>query len=318
MPTETFSLEILTPTFMGGANPRAGLVASEREGIRLPAVVAGLRWWFRALAGGVLGSEQIPRIQAAESLVFGSTARSSRLRLSIAPPEGGWKARQFVPKENRAVAYLAYGMQGTRQVPTRYYLAEGNPFSLSICISPARLVGEPAISPELIRGLLRLWVCLGGLGGRWRHGLGGLGFRNESPPRSRELSGSVAQELRQASNVLADFLRQAAPLLANLPRQLCSSLEPIFPVIDERALLVKVGPQVFRTPIFALQAIKALWRTHRQRDPNDRESPSRNAQLFKNFSTPIAPIRRVQRYCSRGSDCPFPFSFVTTKRIREV
>src|SRR5436190_18352765 len=61
-------LEAVTPLWIGGASAQAEL--------RPPSVRGCLRFWFRALAGGLL-QESLPEIFQAESAVFGSTARAS-------------------------------------------------------------------------------------------------------------------------------------------------------------------------------------------------------------------------------------------------
>src|SRR5512147_1727418 len=61
-------LEAVTPLWIGGADARAEL--------RPPSVRGCMRFWFRALAGGLLG-ETLNEILRAESAVFGNTARAS-------------------------------------------------------------------------------------------------------------------------------------------------------------------------------------------------------------------------------------------------
>src|SRR5436305_15097665 len=61
-------LEAVTPLWIGGADRQAEL--------RPPSVRGCLRYWFRALAGGLL-QESLPEIFAAESAVFGGTTRAS-------------------------------------------------------------------------------------------------------------------------------------------------------------------------------------------------------------------------------------------------
>src|SRR5271165_557947 len=61
-------LEAVTPLWIGGASRQAEL--------RPPSVRGSLRFWFRALAGGLLG-EELRSIWEAEGAVFGNTARAS-------------------------------------------------------------------------------------------------------------------------------------------------------------------------------------------------------------------------------------------------
>ena len=61
-------LEAVTPLLIGGASQQAEL--------RPPTVRGCMRYWFRALAGGLL-QESLPEIFAAESAVFGNVKRAS-------------------------------------------------------------------------------------------------------------------------------------------------------------------------------------------------------------------------------------------------
>jgi CRISPR-associated protein Cmr1 len=55
-------LEAVTPLWIGGADSQAEL--------RPPSMRGCLRFWFRALAGGLLG-ESLADVQSAESAVYG-------------------------------------------------------------------------------------------------------------------------------------------------------------------------------------------------------------------------------------------------------
>lgn len=66
MKTETFHLELLTPCFCGGAEPK------EQAEIRAPSIRGQLRWWFRTLGG--FKSLAPMRVSQQEAMIFGSTA----------------------------------------------------------------------------------------------------------------------------------------------------------------------------------------------------------------------------------------------------
>ena len=74
-------LEAVTPLWIGGASRQAEL--------RPPSVRGCLRFWFRALAGGLLG-EELRTVCEAESAVFGNTTRASSVvvRLFGSPRTG--------------------------------------------------------------------------------------------------------------------------------------------------------------------------------------------------------------------------------------
>lgn len=86
----TLHLEIVTPCFLAGANQKA---APEW---RAASIRGQLRWWFRAVAGGVLGGG-LEATKKAEAEVFGSTARRSSLRVSVSGTPDFWAAGERWP-----------------------------------------------------------------------------------------------------------------------------------------------------------------------------------------------------------------------------
>lgn len=72
-------LEVVSPMFIGGAEPRAGDPAA--EGLRVPSLRGALRYWFRAL----LGAPSLDVLAPEEAALFGSAERPSPLVLRIEP-----------------------------------------------------------------------------------------------------------------------------------------------------------------------------------------------------------------------------------------
>src|SRR5215218_8971789 len=70
---QTFQVEIVTPCFLGGARDRAEWRGASIRG--------QLRWWFRAVAGARFAGD-LDQVRAAEEEIFGSTQRSSAVRIS--------------------------------------------------------------------------------------------------------------------------------------------------------------------------------------------------------------------------------------------
>ncbi len=164
MPIATISRDIRLDTraFPGTAvtNPSSKELATDC--IRPPAVVGGLRWWFRAVAGGILKQKATHKAVAAnESRVFGSTEVAAVVRVSTS-----WES---LPAENKGlgydgspVRYLGFGKKNDTA-----YLPSGFLFKVTLRSNHAR---ELAIAVSL----LDLWIEFGGVGGRWRHGLGSM------------------------------------------------------------------------------------------------------------------------------------------------
>lgn len=69
MKSIVFKIKTITPTFMGGGDSRL-------DRIRTSEIKGMMRWWFRALAGGVVGDD-INRLRGLEGTIFGATESKS-------------------------------------------------------------------------------------------------------------------------------------------------------------------------------------------------------------------------------------------------
>jgi CRISPR-associated protein Cmr1 len=74
----TAEFKIVTPLFVGGANPQS----SE---LRVPSIKGVLRFWWRALALGRLHS--VKGVRAEEARIFGSTKGQSSVKLLLSLPK---------------------------------------------------------------------------------------------------------------------------------------------------------------------------------------------------------------------------------------
>ncbi len=71
----TFQLKVITPTLMGGG-------FGQNDGIRPSEIKGMMRYWFRAIAGSVIGND-IKAIKSLEEKAFGSQERKSPFRILI-------------------------------------------------------------------------------------------------------------------------------------------------------------------------------------------------------------------------------------------
>ena len=162
-------LEAVTPLWIGGASRQAEL--------RPPSVRGHLRFWFRALAGGLLG-EELRTVCEAESAVFGNTTRASSVvvRLFGSPRTG-----VSVVGETQQLPGLAYMFWSVLQ-QRRDAILPGERFRLRLNsrpfpFAPVEVVGRTlgmTESFEMAAASLWLLVRLGGVGARMRRGAGGM------------------------------------------------------------------------------------------------------------------------------------------------
>lgn len=166
-------LETVTPLFLGGSDPRGApeLRAASFRGV--------LRFWLRALLGGVLGDRNLDDLRKAEAAVFGSTDAASPVVVRIQS-----QAIQTIPFSQLAqgdqgkqayqkpgIAYLFFAARQTKQEPERSAIRAGTSFQL-ILSERAGISAETALH----RAYAALWLLthLGGLGARARRGAGGV------------------------------------------------------------------------------------------------------------------------------------------------
>ena len=152
------SLETVTPLFLGGADPRG-----EPE-LRASSVRGALRFWLRALLGGIIGDspDKLDALRQAESAVFGSTKLGASpvvIRLT-----GEIQAQDYRPL-----------LHNPNKLFTIKGITPGKLLNLTLAPRP------PYCSiPEVVCGAFLLFLLFGGLGKRSRRGFGSFVARSFS------------------------------------------------------------------------------------------------------------------------------------------
>lgn len=183
METLDFTLKLVTPAFLGGADR----TWRPDEGLRVPSLRGVLRFWYRAKEGR-LDSEELFR---EESRIFGSTGLGQGLRLI---PTGRaevklLRGRQWSLNEK----YLGYGAASE---PWRHPAPEDARFTFR-ALSTSRQIEE-------LRRVLILLHLFGGVGGRSRRGWGSVAVEVERDtnflppwPESGDLAEWIAAALAE-------------------------------------------------------------------------------------------------------------------------
>ncbi len=158
-------VETVTPLFLGGTDPRG-----EPE-LRSPAFRGALRYWWRALAGGVVGTD----VAGPEAEIFGTTEKGSRviIRVHGAPATQPFQSHRppgLQPRQSSGHDYLYWSMRGFRGEPGRKSIRPGERFKVEIRAWP----GAPDTSLWHAGAALWLLLHLGGLGSRARRTAGSL------------------------------------------------------------------------------------------------------------------------------------------------
>ena len=168
----TFTVRTLTPLFLAGVDPT-------RAEIRAPSFRGLMRYWYRALIGGIIGtSEQaLNQIMKQESAIFGATDTGSAITVQVS--EASRKAQSYRKEGSREDAsgkdYFLWSMARSRDnknggyKPDRCFFPAGTTFQVSLSSH-----GESDV--ELRQAVNAFWLLthLGGIGARSRRCAGSL------------------------------------------------------------------------------------------------------------------------------------------------
>jgi|YNPBryantNP2012_1023418.scaffolds.fasta_scaffold07311_5 CRISPR-associated protein Cmr1 len=142
-------LMTVTPLFLGGSEPRG-----QPPELRPPSFRGAMRYWYRAVLGGVVGDKNLEAVRALESAVFGSTESGSPINLRI----------------SGNLRYKPYPILPHKNSGSRNAFNPNQTFWLTMNASPT--------CPEVVWAnacmALNLALTLGGIGLRSRRGMGGL------------------------------------------------------------------------------------------------------------------------------------------------
>lgn len=188
----TLAMEVATPLFNGGADPdgSAGFGVANDAGVRVGSIRGAMRFWFRAMAGGLAGDD-LRLLGALERRVFGgiagpgddgSSATGSPLILRL--PDPPTASREYtIPGGRAEAAWIGYllGLGLMRPAPggprlVRQCVTPGTSFELKLRFQHPR--GTPGAVVEAVEALalVSLWMACtyGGFGARVRRGFGGV------------------------------------------------------------------------------------------------------------------------------------------------
>lgn len=157
------TLETVTPLFLGGADPR------KAPELRPPSFRGALRFWWRALVGGVVGDDDgaLEVLRKAESKLFGSTETGASLVVvRVSEVGGAVQVQEYRPLLHN---------------PGKRFVFEGIKPGQPITVTFAPRPPHTSLPPAALWTLL-VFILLGGLGRRSRRGFGSLMLRSPRSP----------------------------------------------------------------------------------------------------------------------------------------
>ncbi len=153
----SITLELVTPAFIGGAEPRG------KPEFRIPSLRGALRYWWRALFGA--GVEDWTTLLQKESELFGSTKKASAVQLHLLSQNDAQVLdySAIIPHDFSSVNYLWFSAK------KRSAIAAGSQYQIAITFRHQ----DPELQNQFYAALWLL-TRLGGIGTRSRRGAGGI------------------------------------------------------------------------------------------------------------------------------------------------
>ncbi len=284
----TVSLTVTTPLFNGGAYDGGsdfGDRPDDEAGLRVASIRGAMRFWFRALAGAVIGPD-LKRLNTVESKVFGSAEKSSPLQLRIAsqPPtvlpsdRASFLMDQALSSvDRRQIIYLlGQSLGDMRKVKIlRPYVAPGSTVDLKIGFRHHADEDDQARASIEALAFASLWLtcAYGGIGARTRRGFGGVriaGADGELPApwdTTTIVSPGLAHYKELSYLWPRGVLSPCVPKISVLtgkpianPREIWDGQPPLFPVLSATHAPARVCEQNFgswqKTLIFAGEQLR--------------------------------------------------------------
>jgi len=162
----TFTLRTLTPLFLAGAD-------QTKAELRAPTFRGLMRYWLRALLGGLTGTDKhgLEQVIEAETALFGNTKTASAIRIKVRTLTGMDRTEEFKREgSGRNVTgrdYLLWSMERFGGKPRRRYFIPGIQFEVTLSAQDIL---------KLKQALATFWLLtqLGGIGSRSRRCAGSV------------------------------------------------------------------------------------------------------------------------------------------------
>lgn len=253
MKSVCYALKVITPLFLAGTKTAPEL--------RAPSFRGALRFWLRAIVGGVIGDRNLKKIYETESFVFGSTGGISPVMIRVSARATPRRFTSNMP----GVKYLFWSMLRSRR---EVYMPNEVRSLVLTMQTRSDMSDEPL---KMATASLWLLTHLGGIGSRSRRGGGNL--------QVIEVQGDLPEDLpdlrvqarspRQLRDQLAEGLvksRQLLPLSEVTPS---FNRDPSFDLLHPDHCRILVLDKTWNTWEQALNEIgEELRRFRNRREPD--------------------------------------------------
>ena len=263
----TFKVEAITPIFIAGADQKI----INNEGLRAPSLKGLMRWWFRAIMGGMI---PLRHLKILESQLYGDTNQRSKIKI--------FSKTNASPSNiniHRDLRYLWFSIYLQRKKEERLQ-----------CYPPKSefkiiLLSDDSLSLKITTACLWLIIFLGGIGSRMRRGAGSLKVISLSNRTTYDFifKGKTLDDLKEfitknLNKIFKDFQDYAG-------NKFNPKNHPNFAILSRDTAKIALVSQVFNDWKECLKKISDLYQIfRRQKSPYDRYT----------FGLPIINYRRFR------------------------
>ncbi len=290
MQVVNFTLRTLTPLFLAGAD-------QTQAELRAPTFRGLMRYWLRALVGGLFGTDAagLTKVMEAETAVFGATDTGSAVAIKVSA--GSNEAREFTEKVSVRVGdkwqatgkgYLLWSMVRSGRPekgnvkPARWYFPPGTSFQVTLSI-------RSEDTSKLKQAIAAFWLLthLGGVGSRSRRCAGSLAVQvvTENTP---DFPFDTPRDVQALKQQLEQGIRSARALCPPDRRPIRQAqFDVLAPGVCHIWILQDEQP--WQSAEIAMQKLGEKLQDYRSRTPIGQR---------KIFGLPLMPIIRDKRRAS--------------------
>ena len=263
----TFTLRTLTPLFLAGADQTSAE-------LRAPAFRGLMRYWYRALIGGVVGAnkESLPQVMKAETAIFGATDTGSNISIRLS--EASKDPQRFRKESSRENIsgrdYLLWSMassgKGDRYKPDRLLFPKDTIF----CVT---LSSKGDDNQKLQQAIAAFWLLthLGGIGSRSRRCAGSVIVDNiDGDDNKTGLYFATPENIEDLQYQISESIKITQKLAReNLPADISTSVtQATFDALAQKTCSIWIlHNDNWHTPDMAMRAIGSNLQTYRRNLP---------------------------------------------------
>ena len=208
MPQITFQVKVLTPLFLAGAD-------QTQAELRAPTFRGLMRYWYRALAGGVVGTNSagFQQVMAYEKETFGATDTGSPVAVRVSNSSTSPRSHQKEGNTRKTATgkdYLLWSLAENNHRPARLFFPQNATFQVT-------LSDRGSNTTTLQSSIASFWLLthLGGVGSRSRRCAGSLsatiaktdvaipkGMRFDIPTSIPDLKNQLSDGIKAAQGLI--------------------------------------------------------------------------------------------------------------------